>query len=83
MLAGASAGGHLAALAAAAPGTFVDPALPAELAAVSPRVQGVLDIASVSDFSTFGGCRRVGTRTHDRVPRLPRTPRSTSATPQR
>ena len=37
MLAGASAGGHLAALAAAAPGVFVDSALPADLAAVSPR----------------------------------------------
>ncbi len=55
MLAGASAGGHLAALAAAAPGVFVDPALPADLAAVSPRVQGVLDFVGVSDFSTFGG----------------------------
>jgi acetyl esterase/lipase len=54
MLAGASAGGHLAALAAAAPGVFVDPALPADLAAVSPRVQGVLDFVGVSDFSTFG-----------------------------
>jgi acetyl esterase/lipase len=54
MLAGASAGGHLAALAAAAPGEFVDPALPADLAAVSPRVQGVLDFVGVSDLSTFG-----------------------------
>ncbi len=54
MLAGASAGGHLAALAAAAPGVFVDPALPADLAAVSPRVQGVLDFVGISDFSTFG-----------------------------
>jgi acetyl esterase/lipase len=54
MLAGASAGGHLAALAAAAPGVFVDPALPADLAGVSARVQGVLDFVGVSDFSTFG-----------------------------
>jgi len=54
LLAGASAGGHLAALAAAAPGVFVDPALPAELTAVSPRVQGVLDFVGISDFATFG-----------------------------
>ena len=54
LLAGASAGGHLAALAAAAPGVFVDPTLPPELAAISPRVQGVLDFVGVSDFSTFG-----------------------------
>jgi len=54
MLAGAPAGGHLAALAAAAPGVFVDLELPAELAAVSPRVQGVLDLVGISDFSTFG-----------------------------
>jgi len=54
MLAGASAGGHLAALAAVAPGVFVDAALPADLAAVSPRVQGVLDFVGISDFSTFG-----------------------------
>jgi acetyl esterase/lipase len=53
LLAGASAGGHLAALAAAAPGVFVDPTLPGELAAVSPRVQGVLDFVGISDFSTF------------------------------
>ena len=30
------------------------PTLPADLAAVSPRVQGVLDFVGVSDFSTFG-----------------------------
>jgi hypothetical protein len=42
------------ALAAAAPGVFVEPTLPADLAAVSPRVQGVLDFVGISDFSTFG-----------------------------
>ena len=54
VIAGASAGGHLAALAAAAPGAFVDPTLPAELASVSPRVSGLLDFVGVSDFATFG-----------------------------
>ena len=53
VLAGASAGGHLAALAAAAPGVFVDPTLPADLARVSPRVSGVIDVIGISDFSTF------------------------------
>jgi len=54
LIAGASAGGHLAALAAAAPGVFVDPTLPADLALISPRVDGVLDFVGVSDFTTFG-----------------------------
>ena len=54
VLAGASAGGHLATLAAAAPGEFVDPTLPAGLIGVSPRVDGVLDFVGVSDFTTFG-----------------------------
>jgi|1186.fasta_scaffold05734_3 acetyl esterase/lipase len=54
LLAGASAGGHLAALAAAAPGAFVARTLPADLDAVSPRVQGVLDFVGISDFTTFG-----------------------------
>ncbi len=54
LIAGASAGGHLAALAAAAPGVFVAPTLPADLASVSPRVDGVLDFVGVSDLATFG-----------------------------
>ena len=53
LLAGASAGGHLAALAAAAPGEFVDPTLPAGLIGVSPRVDGVLDFVGITDFTTF------------------------------
>ena len=52
-VAGASAGGHLAALAGAAPGRFVDPELPAELARVSPEVLGVVDYVGPSDFHTF------------------------------
>lgn len=62
MLAGESTGGHLATLAAAAPGVFVDPTLPRELAVVSPRVQGVLDFAGISDFTTFGAVGGGATR---------------------
>ena len=54
LLGGSSAGGQLAALAAVAPGAFVDPTLLSDLAAVSPRVSGVLDFVGISDFSTFG-----------------------------
>jgi acetyl esterase/lipase len=51
--AGASAGGQLAALAGVAPGTYSDPALPRDLARVSPVVQGVIDYVGPSDFRTF------------------------------
>jgi acetyl esterase/lipase len=54
IVAGASAGGHLAALAGAAPGIFADPDLPPDLASVSPVVQGVIDYVGPSDFRTFG-----------------------------
>jgi len=50
IIAGASAGGHLALLAAAAPGRFVSPDLPADLRAVSPAVQGVMDFVGPSDL---------------------------------
>ena len=53
ILAGGSAGGHLVALAAADPGHFADPALPPELARVSPAVQGVIDYVGPTDFRTF------------------------------
>jgi acetyl esterase/lipase len=53
VVAGASAGGHLAALAGAAPGRFVDPALPPEMASVSPEVLGVIDYVGPSDFRSF------------------------------
>ncbi len=53
ILAGASAGGQLATLAAVAPGVFADPTLPPNLAAVSPTVIGVLDMVGPSDFSNF------------------------------
>lgn len=54
IVAGTSAGGHLAALAAAAPGRFSDPALPARLRAQDPRVAGVIDIVGPSDLASFG-----------------------------
>ena len=53
IVAGASAGAQLAALAGVAPGTFRDPALPSELIRVSPMVQGVIDFVGPSDFRTF------------------------------
>ncbi len=53
VLAGASAGGHLAALAAADPGRYADPDLAPELAHVSPAVQGVIDYVGPSDLHTF------------------------------
>jgi hypothetical protein len=49
----ASAGGHLAALAAADPGRFVDPELPLELARVSAAVSGAIDYVGPSDLQTF------------------------------
>jgi acetyl esterase/lipase len=53
VLAGASAGGHLALLAAAAPGRYVAPDLPADLRDVSPRVQGVMAFVAPSDMVAF------------------------------
>ena len=54
VLAGTSAGGHLAALDAAAPGQFVAPDLPVLLAAQDPRVLGVIDAVGPSDLATLG-----------------------------
>lgn len=54
VVAGASAGGQLAALAGVAPGVFSDPSLPDDLVRVSPVVQGVIDYVGPSDFRTFG-----------------------------
>ena len=53
VVAGASSGGHLAALAGVAPGVFRDPTLPPELATVSPNVLGVVDWVGPSDLSMF------------------------------
>ena len=55
VLAGASAGGQLALLAATAPGRFVAADLPATLRAVSPAVQGVMAFVAPSDLSTMAG----------------------------
>ncbi len=52
-VAGASAGGHLALLAAAAPGRYAAPDLPEVLADVSPRVQGVMAFVAPSDLVAF------------------------------
>jgi acetyl esterase/lipase len=53
IVAGASAGGQLAALAGVAPGTYADPNLSPDLTRVSPAVQGVIDYVGPSDFHTF------------------------------
>jgi acetyl esterase/lipase len=53
VLAGASAGGHLALLAAAAPGRYVASDLPADLRDVSPWLQGVMAFVAPSDLVAF------------------------------
>ncbi|MFN8027005.1 MAG: alpha/beta hydrolase [Acidimicrobiia bacterium] len=53
VLAGASAGGHLALLAAAAPGRYTAADLPADLQSVSPDVQGVMAFVAPTDLVTF------------------------------
>ena len=50
---GASAGGHLAMMAAVAPGQWVDPTLTPALKNTSPRVDGVLSLVGISDMNTF------------------------------
>jgi acetyl esterase/lipase len=54
VLAGTSAGGHLAALDAVAPGGFTAAGLPPELARATPRVVGVLDAVGPSDLAGLG-----------------------------
>ncbi len=53
IVAGASAGGQLAALAGAAPGVYHDPTLSSDELAVPPTVQGVIDYVGPSDLTTF------------------------------
>ena len=53
ILAGDSAGGQLAALAAAAPGAFAEPGLPPALAAQDPAVAGVIDLVGPSDLAAM------------------------------
>jgi acetyl esterase/lipase len=55
IVAGASAGGHLALLAATAPGAFVAADLPPTLQAVSPVVQGVMAFVAPSDLTKMTG----------------------------
>jgi len=54
VLSGTSAGGHLAALTAAAPGAFVDPNLPAQLRTVTAHVIAVIDAVGPSDLLAMG-----------------------------
>jgi acetyl esterase/lipase len=54
ILTGTSAGGHLAALAGAAPGAFTEPGLPAALVKAAPRVVGVIDAVGPSDLLAMG-----------------------------
>ncbi len=58
--AGWSAGGQLALMAALAPGFQVDPDLPAELAAVDPKVDAVVSMAATADLTTWAGANPVG-----------------------
>ena len=55
LAAGGSAGGNVALLAGAAPGVFVEPALPEELAVVSPEVDGVISFVGPSDLRAYIG----------------------------
>ncbi len=50
VLLGASSGGNLALIAAADPGRFADPVLPAELASVDPRPTAVVSVAGPGDL---------------------------------
>jgi len=58
--AGWSAGGQLALMAALAPGFQVAPDLPAELAAVDPKVDAVVSMAAISDPTTWAGSSSIG-----------------------
>ncbi len=53
ILSGGSAGGHLALLAAAAPGIFAGADLPEELRAQDPRVDGVISLVGPSDLPWY------------------------------
>lgn len=53
IVAGGSAGGHLALLAAAAPGVFAEAGLPEELRVQDPRVDGVISMVGPSDLGWY------------------------------
>lgn len=53
VVAGGSAGGHLALFTGAAPGHLVDPTLPTDLRAVDPRVDGVVALAAPADIGSM------------------------------
>lgn len=52
-LAGGSAGGHIALLAASAPGVFAGADLPADLRAQDPKVDGVISFVGPSDLAWY------------------------------
>jgi acetyl esterase/lipase len=58
--AGWSAGGQLALMAAVAPGYQIAPDLPAELAAVDPKVDAVISMAATADPLTWAGSGTIG-----------------------
>lgn len=53
LVAGGSAGGNVALLMGSAPGVFVEPNLPSDLASVSPYVDGVISFAGPSDLRPY------------------------------
>jgi acetyl esterase/lipase len=53
VLTGTSAGGHLAALTGAAPGTFTEPGLPHALMVATPHIIGVIDAVGPSDLTSM------------------------------
>ena len=53
IVAGGSAGGHIALLAAAAPGVFAGPELPPELRDQDPHVDGVISLVGPSDLGWY------------------------------
>lgn len=53
ILAGGSAGGHIALLAAAAPGVFAAADLPEDLRVVDPHVDGVISMVGPSDLDAY------------------------------
>jgi acetyl esterase/lipase len=80
---GWSAGGLLALMAGIAPGWTVDPALPAELAVMSPQVDAVVSLAGASDlrgWSTANGIAQSSVEAFVGCPPTPPAPPPTTST---
>lgn len=60
VLAGGSAGGHLAAVAAATPGRYRDFSLPDELARIDPTPAGVLALVAPTDLASLANATATG-----------------------